>query len=113
MCFFFSNSFAAIIGEPVGITIASFSLGFSMHFSNGTAKNTFKDKREKKKKHNKLVFADKGKLYSIEKIQSKALKDKEISWEDFTKIINEERNYHKMKESIRIIKMWKKQCRNK
>lgn len=75
MCFFFSNLFGTIVSEPVGITIASFSLGILMQFSNGIAKDTFKDKREKKKKHNKLVFADKGKSYSIEKIQSKALQD--------------------------------------
>ena len=63
--------------------------------------------RENKKKHNKIVFADKSKLCSIKKIQSKAPEDKEISREDFTTIINDERNYDKMKESIRMLKMWK------
>ena len=35
---------------------------------------------------------------------SKALKDIQIIHEDFTTIINEERNYCELKESIRIIK---------
>ena len=43
------------------------------------------------------------KLNSIESKISKALTNNEISHEDFMTVINEERNYRKLKESIRMI----------
>ena len=43
------------------------------------------------------------KLNSIESKISKALTKNEISYEDFMTVINEERNYQKLKESIRMI----------
>ena len=43
------------------------------------------------------------KLNSIESKISKALTKNEISYEDFMTVINEERNYRKLKESIRMI----------
>ena len=43
------------------------------------------------------------KLNSTERAISKAWIDKEFSHEEFT-IINEEGNYHKLKESIRMMK---------
>ena len=44
------------------------------------------------------------KLNSIESKRSQALINNEISHEDFITIINEERNYKELKESIRIVK---------
>ena len=44
------------------------------------------------------------KLNSIKSTISKALIDNEISHEVFAAIINEEGNYRKLKESIRIMK---------
>ena len=44
------------------------------------------------------------KLNSIECIISKRLINNEISHENFTTIINEERNYRELKESIRMMK---------
>ena len=44
------------------------------------------------------------KLNSIESTTSKALIDNEMSYEDFRPVINEERNYRKLKESIRMMK---------
>ena len=44
------------------------------------------------------------KLKSIESKISEALVNNKISHEDFMTIINEERNYRKLKESIRMIK---------
>ena len=41
---------------------------------------------------------------SIESTISKVLIDNEISHEDFTAVINEERNYHELKESIIMMK---------
>ena len=47
------------------------------------------------------------KLNSIESTISKALMYNEISHEYFTTIINEERNYSELKESIRVMKSQK------
>ena len=44
------------------------------------------------------------KLNSIESKISEAFINNQISHEDFTTIINEERNYRELKESIRMIK---------
>ena len=44
------------------------------------------------------------KLNSIESKISEALINNQVSNEDFIAIINEERNYRELKESIRIIK---------
>ena len=44
------------------------------------------------------------KLNSIEGKISEALIKNQISHEDFIKIINEERNYRELKESIRMMK---------
>ena len=56
-----------------------------------------------KKKHNKIVMLARSKLNSIESKISKALMDNEISHEDFETIINEEKKYRELKESIRMI----------
>ena len=47
----------------------------------------------KSKKYSKIVIPARSKLNSIESIISKALIGNKISHEDFTAIINEERNY--------------------
>ena len=44
------------------------------------------------------------KLSNIESKISEALMNNQISHEDFMTIINEERNYRKLKESIRMMK---------
>ena len=44
------------------------------------------------------------KLNSIESKISEALMNNQISHEDFLTIINEERNYRELKESIRVMK---------
>ena len=44
------------------------------------------------------------KLNSTESKISEVLMNKQISYEDFTTIINEERNYRELKESIRMMK---------
>ena len=78
------------------------SLVFSTSYE--IAKKTFKNKERKEKKTTKIVLAAKCKLNSIENIISTALKENEISHEDFTTIINEERNYCKSKGSSRMMK---------
>ena len=53
--------------------------------------------RKKEEEHNKMVI-------SIEKIISKALKDNKNTHEDFTTVMNKERNYRKLKENIKRMK---------
>ena len=57
-------SIAIIIGPPVKIASASFSLIISL--TTGIIKKLLKIKRNKKKKHNKFVMLARGKLNSIE-----------------------------------------------
>ena len=57
-------SFATVIGAPVGIASASFSLAFSI--STGIVKKVLKTVRNMKKKHNKIVMLARSKLNSIE-----------------------------------------------
>ena len=63
-------------------------------------KKFLKTIRNKKKKHNKIVMLARSKLNSIENKISKALMDNEISHEDFEAIINDEKIYRELKESI-------------
>ena len=60
--------------------------------------------RNKKKKHNRIVLLAKSKLNSIRKLISQALIDLEISHEEYKSIINEEENYKRLKENIRMMK---------
>ena len=94
-------SFATVIGAPVGIVSASFTLAFSI--STGIIKKLLKTTRNKKKKHNKIVMLARSKLNSIESKISEALINNEISHEDFMMIINEEKKYRELKESIRMM----------
>ena len=95
-------SFGTVIEAPVGIASSSFSLAFSM--STGFVKKLLKTTRNKKKKHNKIVMLARSKLKSIDSKISEAFINNEISHEDFTAVINEERNYRELKESIRMMK---------
>ena len=95
-------SFATVIGAPVGIASASFSLAFSI--STRIVKKLLKTTRNKNKKHNKIAMLATSKLNSIDSKISEALINSEISHEDFMTIINEERNYRELKESIRMMK---------
>ena len=92
-------SFAIVTGTLAGIASASLILTFSL--STGLVE---KQQEIKKKKHNKIVILARSKLNSIEGKISEALINNEISHEDFMTIINEERNYRELKESIRMMK---------
>ena len=94
-------SFANVIGVPVGIIGASCSFTFAI--TSGFGKRFFKEIRNKKKKHNKIVMLAKSKLNSIENKKSKALMVNEISHADFETIISEEKKYQELKESIRMM----------
>ena len=95
-------SFVTVIGTAIGIASASLSLAFSL--STGLVKALLKITRDKKKKHNKIVMLARSKLNSIESKIFEPLMNNQVSHEDFMTIINEERNYRKLKESIRMMK---------
>ena len=90
-------SFATVIGALVGIVSANFSLVFSI------STGIIKTRRNKKKKHNKIVMLARSKLNSIESKISEALINNEISHKDFMTIINEEKQYRELKYSIRMM----------
>ena len=91
-------SFESVIGVPVGIARASFTLVFSL--TTGIIKKLLKITQSKKKKHNKIAMLAKSKLNSIETLISRALIDLEIIHELFKAIVNEKEKYEKMKDSI-------------
>ena len=89
-------SFATAIGAPVGIMSAICSLTFSV--TTGFVKKILKTIINKKKKHNKIVMLATSKLNSVESKISEALINNEIMT-----ILNEEKKYRELKESIRIM----------
>ena len=83
-------SFATVLGAPVGMVSASFSLAFSI--STRIIKKLVKTKRNKKKKHHKIVMLARSKLNSIESKISEALINNEISHEDFLQLLMKKKN---------------------
>ena len=94
-------SFATVIGAPVGIASASFSLAFSI--STRIVKKLLKTTRNKNKKHNKIVMLARSDLNSIENKISEALINNEINHEDFMTIIDEGRRYWELK---KVLEWW-------
>ena len=94
-------SFATAIEAPVGIMSSSCSLAFSI--TTGFVKKFLKPVRNKKKKHNKIVMLARSKLNSIESKISEVLINNEISREDFMTILNKEKKYRELKESLRMM----------
>ena len=90
--------FATVIGRPVGTASANLSLAFSI--STGVVKKLLKTTRNKKKEHNKIFMLARSKSTSIKSKMSEVSINNEISHEDFMTIINEERNYPELKQSI-------------
>ena len=75
-------SFTSIVGAPVGIASASFTLIFSL--TTGIVKKLLNITRNKKKKHDKIFMLAKSKLNTIETLISQALIDMK-----FVTILNE------------------------
>ena len=94
-------SFATAIGAPVGIMSASCSLAFSI--TTGFVKKFLKTIRNKEKQ-NKIVMVARSKLNSIESKISEVLINNGTSYEDFMTILNKEKKYWELKESIRMMK---------
>ena len=94
-------SFTSIIGAPVGIVSASFTLIFSL--TTGIVKKLLSTTRNNKRKHDKISLLPlaKSKLNSIETLISQALLDMEISYEEFIAIFKAKDKYDKMKENLK------------
>ena len=92
-------SFTSIIGAPVGIASASFTLIFSL--TTGIVKKLLNITRNKKKKHDKILILAKSKLNSIETLISQAFIDMNISHKEFIGILKKKDKYEKMKDKIR------------
>ena len=92
-------SFTSIVGAPVGIASASFTVIFSL--TTRIVKKLLNITRNKKKKHDKVLMLAKSKLNSIETLISQALIDMEISHEEFITILKEKDKYEKMKDNLR------------
>ena len=95
-------SSVSVVGAPVGIAGASFTLIFSL--TTGIIKKLLSITRNKKKKHDKILMLAKSKLDSIETLVSQALIDMEISHEEFNAIIREKQKYERMKENVRNVR---------
>ena len=89
-------SHATIVGAPVGIASAGFTIAFSL--ATGIIKKLLRTTGNKKKMHDKIFVLAKGKLNSIETLVSQALTEMEISHEEFITILKEEDKFEKMKE---------------
>ena len=92
-------SFTSIVGAPVGIASAIFTLIFPL--TTGIVKKLLNITRNKKKKCGKIFMLAKSKLNNIETLISQALIDMEISYEEFITILNEKDKFEKMKGNLR------------
>ena len=95
-------SHATVIGAPVGIASAGFTILFAL--TTGIVKKLLKTTRKKKKKHEKILMLAKSKLNSIETLVSQALIDMEISHAELITILKEKDKYEKMKENVRNLR---------
>ena len=80
-------SSASLVGPPIGIASASFTLIFSL--TTEVIKKLLSIIRNKMKKHDKILMLSKSKLRSIETLVSQELIDMEISHDEFNVIIRE------------------------
>ena len=87
-------SFTSIVGAPVEIASASFTLFFSL--TTGITKKLLNITRKKKEKHDKILMLAKSKLDS-KTVISQALIDMDISHEEFVTTLKEKDNYENMK----------------
>ena len=87
-------SFTTIIGAPVGIASASFTLIFSI--TTGIIKKLLSTTIKKKKKHDQILVLTKSKYNNNEALISQALNDINISHKEFITILKEKDKYERM-----------------
>ena len=86
-------SFTSVVEAPVGIASASFTLIFSLTL--GIIKQLPSITRSKKKKRDKILMLARSKLNGIETVVSQALRDMEISHEEFVQLLRRKINIGK------------------
>ena len=91
-------SSASVVGAPVGIAGATFTLMFSLTI--GIVKKLLSITTNTKKKHHKILMLTKSKLSSIGNLAYQAVIDMEISHEEFVTILKEKDKDEKMKENL-------------
>ena len=91
-------SFTSVIGAPVGIASARFTLIFSL--STGIIKKLLNITRKKNKRHDQILMVDESKFNSIETLISQALNDLDISREEFITIFKKKDRYERMKYNL-------------
>ena len=94
-------SSTSVVGAPVGIAEATFTLIFSLTI--GIVKKLLSITTNNKKKHHKILMLTKSKHSSIENLVSQAVIDMEISHEEFVTILKEKDKDEKMKENLRNV----------
>ena len=92
-------SFTSVVGAPVGIASAGFTLIFSL--TREIVKKLLSTTRNKTKKHDKILMLVKSKLSSVETLISQALIDMGISHEEYIAILKQKYKYQKMEENLR------------
>ena len=85
--------FTSIVGAPVGIARAIFTLFFFL--TTGIVKKLLNITRNKKNKHDKILMLAKSKLNSIETLISQALIDLEIRHKELITILKKKYKYEK------------------
>ena len=91
--------FTSVVGAPVGIASAGFTLIFSL--TREIVKKLLSTTRNKTKKHDKILMLVKSKLSSVETLISQALIDMGISHEEYIAILKQKYKYQKMEENLR------------
>ena len=91
--------FMSVVGAPVGIASASFTLILSL--TTGIVKILLSTTRNRNKKLDKIFMFAKSKLNSIKTLISQAMLDMEICHKEFVMILKEKDKYKKMKENLR------------
>ena len=91
--------FMSVVGAPVGIASASFTLILSL--TTGIVKVLLSTTRNRNKKLDKIFMFAKSKLNSIKTLISQAMLDMEICHKEFVMILKEKDKYKKMKENLR------------
>ena len=91
-------SFTSVIGAPVGIASATFTLIFSL--STGIIKKLLNITRKEKEKPDQILMLAESKFNRIETLISQALNDQDISHEEFITIFKEKDRYERMKYNL-------------
>ena len=95
------STFVSLIGIPIGITNSAIGLKICAITAGVKKYKSIIEKKEKKKKHDKIVFLAKSKLNKIEVLSSKALINSVTSHDEFVLINSVQKKCNDIKEEIK------------